>query len=124
MFVLLGRSQLSVTQAHKRRRLTQRGVCNASVKIHRFRGGDKFTLAQETNTHTHTPRRPDREVYIISLGGQPEPTPSLNFHDSQRERAQKRREPVDVDTAASGRVTSTTRQGHGQRRDDVAGAEP
>lgn len=40
--------------------------------------------------HTHTvarelSRQPDREVYIISLGGQPEQTQSFNFHDSLSE---------------------------------------
>lgn len=44
-----------------------------------------------TRTHTHTLRAEywdsQTEVYIISLGGQPEQTQSFNFHDSQREQA-------------------------------------
>lgn len=37
--------------------------------------------------HIHTAlRQPDREVYIISLGSQPEPTQSFHFYESPRER--------------------------------------
>lgn len=51
---------------------------------------DKRRLAH-VRTHSHTLshrvlRQPDREVYIISLGGQPEQTQSFNFHDSLSER--------------------------------------
>lgn len=57
---------------------------------------DKRRLTHvHTHTHTHTAlRQPDREVYIISLGGQPEQTQSFNFHDSlsESERDRKKRE--------------------------------
>lgn len=51
---------------------------------------DKRRLTH-VHTHSHTLsqrvlRQPDREVYIISLGGQPEQTQSFNFHDSLSER--------------------------------------
>lgn len=49
-------------------------------------------LIDKRNTSTHA--QPDREVYIISLGGQPEQTQSFNFHESlgESERGRKRGE--------------------------------
>ncbi len=64
------------TQSH-REEINRQTQTNTCARLH-------------THTHTHTVlRQPDREVYIISLGGQPEQTQSFNFHDSLSERGKE-----------------------------------
>lgn len=98
----LGRCQLSIRDEDVKRRGSfcgrsryHRLFSSAGLKIINLflsQPPQKNKSSRRKAANTCAVRQPDRRVYIISLRGQPEHTPSFNFHDSLSERGKAKKE--------------------------------